>query len=356
MARFKLSEEQADAILELRLYRLAKLEILLVQKELEERRAEAQKLSALLKSPKARWTVIKDELEEIKKKYADKRRTKVVGSVDEPEFAEEDFIVAEDANVILSTQGWVKRVREVKDSRATRLREGDSVLAVVAGLDARGGGVLLQPGRLLRGAHPRRAGVDRLRRPGAEALQARRRRAHGRLPLVRSARARGPRAQPRARDEPEPPFALAITRAGFGFRFSLRPHREPSTRAGRRFAKPKEGDEVLAVMAVGDGDAVVCVSGDGHVLGVPVGEIPALAGAGKGVDRDEPRGGRAPRGRRAWRSPRAIGSRSRPTRARSRKCGSPRCSGAAPTRARRSSSATASPACRRPRWSSPRWR
>jgi DNA gyrase subunit A len=83
--------------------------------------------------------------------------------------------------------------------------------------------------------------------------------------------------------EPEPPFALAITRAGFGSRFSLRPHREPSTRSGRRFAKPKEGDEILAVMAVGDGDAVVCVSGDGHVLGVPVAEIPALAGAGKGV-------------------------------------------------------------------------
>ena len=80
-----------------------------------------------------RWTLVKDELEEIKKKYADKRRTKVVGDVDEPEFGEEDFIVDEDANVVLSAQGWVKRVREVKDLSTTRLREGDSVLAVVAG-------------------------------------------------------------------------------------------------------------------------------------------------------------------------------------------------------------------------------
>ncbi len=83
--------------------------------------------------------------------------------------------------------------------------------------------------------------------------------------------------------EPEPPFALAITRAGFGSRFSLRPHREPSTRAGRRFARPKEGDEVLAVMPVAEGNVVVCAAGDGHVLGVPVEEIPALAGAGKGA-------------------------------------------------------------------------
>src|SRR4029078_1329086 len=71
--------------------------------------------------------------QEIKARYGDKRRTKVLGAVDEPEFQAEDFIVAEDANVILSAQGWVKRVREVKDLSTTRLREGDSVLAVVAG-------------------------------------------------------------------------------------------------------------------------------------------------------------------------------------------------------------------------------
>src|SRR6202012_358138 len=60
MARFKLSEEQVDAILELRLYRLAKLEILLVENEIKERRAEAKKLSSLLQSPKAKWAVVKD--------------------------------------------------------------------------------------------------------------------------------------------------------------------------------------------------------------------------------------------------------------------------------------------------------
>src|SRR6185436_20582407 len=66
VARFGLSEEQVDAILELKLYRLAKLEILLVQKELADRRAEAKKLEALLKSAAKRWALVKDELEDIK--------------------------------------------------------------------------------------------------------------------------------------------------------------------------------------------------------------------------------------------------------------------------------------------------
>jgi DNA gyrase subunit A len=282
MARFKLSAEQADAILDLRLYRLAKLEILLVEKELGERRAEAQKLAALLKNPKARWTVIKEELAEIKQKYADKRRTKVVGNVDEPSYGEEDFIVAEDANVILSSQGWVKRVREVKDLGATRLREGDSVLAVVAGstraavafFSNLGGCYVARIHDLPSGAGYGDPVQKLFKLDDGERMVA---------CLSFDPRALDVPTPGEEAGEPEPPFALAVTRSGFGFRFSLRQHREPSTRAGRRFAKPKEGDEVLAVMPVGDGDTIVCASGDGHVLGVPAAEIPALSGPGKGV-------------------------------------------------------------------------
>jgi DNA gyrase subunit A len=285
MARFKLSEEQADAILELRLYRLAKLEILLVESELKERRGAAKKLQALLKSQPARWTLVKDELEEIKKKYADKRRTKVVGSVDEPEFGEEDFIVAEDANVILSAQGWVKRAREVKDLSTTRLREGDSVLAVVAGSTRAAVAFFSNLG----GCYVARIHDVPASTGYGDPVQKLFKLDDGeRMVACLSFDPRALAVPPLTEGgvgvgEPEPPFALAVTRAGFGFRFSLRPHRDPSTRAGRRFAKPKEGDEVMAVMAVSDKDAVVCASSDGHVLGVPVAEIPALAGAGKGA-------------------------------------------------------------------------
>jgi DNA gyrase subunit A len=282
MARFKLSEEQTDAILELRLYRLAKLEILLVQKELAERRAEAKKLAGLLASPKAKWSLVKEELEAIKKQYADKRRTRVVGNVDEPEFGEEDFIVAEDANVILSAQGWVKRVREVKDLSATRLREGDSVLAVVAGSTRSAVAFFSNLG----GCYVCRIHDVPSSTGYGDPVQKLFKLDDGeRMIAAMSFDPRALAVEPptEGAEEPEPPLALAITKQGFGFRFSLRPHREPSTRSGRRFAKPKEGDEVLAVMPVGDKDSVVCASADGHVLGVPVAEIPALAGAGKGA-------------------------------------------------------------------------
>jgi DNA gyrase subunit A len=82
--------------------------------------------------------------------------------------------------------------------------------------------------------------------------------------------------------EPEPPFALAVTRGGLGFRFSLRQHRDPSTRAGRRYAKLNEGDEVLAVMSVGQADSVMCAASDGYALAVKLDETAILSGTGKG--------------------------------------------------------------------------
>ena len=46
-------------------------------------------------------------------------------------------------------------------------------------------------------------------------------------------------------EEPEEPYAIAVTRGGLALRFSLRAHREPSTRSGRKFTRPKQGDEVI---------------------------------------------------------------------------------------------------------------
>ena len=116
MKRFELDEEQVDAILELKLYRLARLEILVIQKELGEKRKEAKRLEgAAQDATPSRWAVVKDELQEIATKYGDKRRTKIGGAADEPEFDPDAFIVDEDANVVLTRDGWVKRVRELKD-------------------------------------------------------------------------------------------------------------------------------------------------------------------------------------------------------------------------------------------------
>src|SRR5712692_651201 len=105
--RFRLSEEQADAILEMKLYRLAKLEILVIQKEAKEKRAEQKELKALLASDKARWGVVRDEIKEIAAQYKDERRTRIGGGREEVEYTEEAFIADEDAHVVITRDGWV---------------------------------------------------------------------------------------------------------------------------------------------------------------------------------------------------------------------------------------------------------
>ncbi len=133
MKRFELDQIQADAILELRLYQLARLEIEKIRAELAEKKKRLKEIEALLAKPKERWKLIRAELARIDEKFGDKRRTSFVGAGEELEYDPEAYIVHEDATVVLSRDGWLKRVREVKDPTATRLREGDALAAVLPG-------------------------------------------------------------------------------------------------------------------------------------------------------------------------------------------------------------------------------
>src|SRR5258707_968306 len=95
MARFELDADQTDAILELKIYRLARLEILVIRQELEEKRKRARQITALLKDEKSRWKVVRAELEAIRQKYGDpkidKRRTRLESDTGEPEYTADDF-------------------------------------------------------------------------------------------------------------------------------------------------------------------------------------------------------------------------------------------------------------------------
>ena len=97
--RFELDAEQTDAILELKIYRLARLEILLIRKELEEKRRRVRQINTLLKDEESRWDIVRVEIEEIQKKYGDARRTSIASDEGEAEYTAEDFIVEED-NVV----------------------------------------------------------------------------------------------------------------------------------------------------------------------------------------------------------------------------------------------------------------
>jgi DNA gyrase subunit A len=107
--RFKMSERQAVAILEMRLQQLANLERLKIEEELKEKRNLIKALQAILKDNKKILQIIKDELEELKKKFGDERRTKVVKG-ELGKFTTEDLIPNEPTVVIVTNDGYIKRL------------------------------------------------------------------------------------------------------------------------------------------------------------------------------------------------------------------------------------------------------
>jgi len=269
--RFKLSAEQADAILEMKLYRLAKLEILVIEKELKEKRSEQRRLKELLGNDRGRWTVVRDEIAEIQKAYSDKRRTKIGGAgSEEVEYSEEAFIADEDAQVVLTRDGWIKRLRELKDPSQTRVREGDEVAFVLGGSLKSNLVVFSNFGT----AYVTRFNDVPASTGYGDPVQKLfkfddNERVVGALSL-----------DPRL---PRPEKLLGISRGGYGLRFALAPHTEVSTRAGRRFARPAKEDELIGVVPVEEKDFLAVVTENAYALVTKAKEVNELAGPGRGV-------------------------------------------------------------------------
>ena len=110
MKKFDLSDIQATAILEMRLQTLAGLEQQHIEDELKEKLALARSLEALLKDPKKIREVIKRESLEIKEKFGDERRTRVMKSSPK-EFSDIDLIAQEEVMVVLTRGGYIKRIK-----------------------------------------------------------------------------------------------------------------------------------------------------------------------------------------------------------------------------------------------------
>src|SRR3990167_6716165 len=107
--KFKLTEKQAIAILEMKLQTLAGLERKKIEDELKEILEKIKELTAILKSPEKLKTIIKKELTELREKFGDKRRTKVVKQK-LGEITEIDLVPLEDTMVTLTTGGYIKRI------------------------------------------------------------------------------------------------------------------------------------------------------------------------------------------------------------------------------------------------------
>jgi len=126
--KFKLSDRQTTAILEMRLQTLAGLERKKIKDELREKKKLIKELEALLKSKRKILTAIKKELKELKEKYADERRTKVY-SRPLGELTEEELIPQEECIIILTQGGYIKRVNP--QAYRAQLRGGKGIIGII---------------------------------------------------------------------------------------------------------------------------------------------------------------------------------------------------------------------------------
>jgi DNA gyrase subunit A len=106
--RFKLSEKQSDAILNMRLARLTGLERDKLEEELKEVQATIKELKSLLASRDKRVAVLVGEMQDVAKTFGDERRTEIIP--DQAEFAIEDLIAQEDMVITISHAGYIKRI------------------------------------------------------------------------------------------------------------------------------------------------------------------------------------------------------------------------------------------------------
>nr|BAL54993.1 DNA gyrase subunit A [uncultured Planctomycetota bacterium] len=281
MRQFALDTVQVNAILELLLYKLARLEIQRILDELQEKRAEAQRIEAILRSERKLWEVVRHELEEIAEKYGDKRRTKIVDEEELPEYDPQAFIVRENTHVIVSRDGWIKRVARLTSLENTRIREGDEILAVVPGstLDrvvffADDGVAYTLPIYEIPASSGYGEPISKFVKlgDGARIIAA----------LPTDSRFIPP-VMPPANGEPPGPYIVIVTMHGQVLRLPFGLYLEESTARGRTYVRLAEGDRALYVGLVRNERSLILVASDGHVLHFPIDQVPILSGPGKGV-------------------------------------------------------------------------
>jgi topoisomerase-4 subunit A len=132
MARFKLSDEQTDYILETKLRQLARLEEMKINAERDQLEEERAKINVLLKSPAKLKGLIKEELRADAAKYGDDRRSPLVQREAAQALDESALVTSEPVTVVLSQKGWIRAAKGHDiDAEGLSYREGDSMLATV---------------------------------------------------------------------------------------------------------------------------------------------------------------------------------------------------------------------------------
>ena len=292
MHRFRIDDLQTDAVLETKLYRLAQLEIDDILKELAEKEKRAAEIREILADDTKVEKIIRQELKALKSKFGDERRTVVSHTrAEEPVYDEEEFIVKEDAVVIVTRDGWVKRQRSYTDLNAIRTREGDQIGWALAGSTRDTVCFFTSLGK----AYTIRIGDLNQTTGYGDPIQkyfgfADRERIVGVVSF-------DPRVLPQPIIEKEikqdlfdkteiaevGPFLVGLSESGMAVRLTIETFSEISTKVGRKFMNIPQGDACLGV-ELAKGDENVCLaSQQGKALIFPVNQVSVVKGAARGV-------------------------------------------------------------------------
>ena len=266
MARFKLTGTQTDAILDLKLRHLAKLEEFKLQGERDELDAERKQLELTLGSKQRMKTLIKKELLADAKLYGDQRRSPIVVRDTAKALNEADLVSAEPVTIVLSKSGWVRAAKGHEiDPESLNYRAGDEYLHSARGRSNQLAVFLDSSGR-------------------AYSLSAH---------TLPSARSLGePLTKPFNPPEGScfvsvlagDPADKIVLASSFGYGFvTARENLYGKVKAGKRILSLPAGSTPLlpALVANYDSDLIACVSSAGYLLVYPLSELPELS-KGKG--------------------------------------------------------------------------
>jgi len=263
--RFKLSEDQAEAILETKLRHLARLEEMKIREEQNKLAEERDEIDRILKS-KARLTkLVREELLQDAEDYGDARRTKLVEREAAQAIAEVDLIASEPTTVVLSRLGWVRAAKGHDiDARGLSYKTGDEFQAAARGKNLQQAVFIDSTGRAY--------SLDAHQLPAA--------RGYGE-PLSGSVDPPdGATFAAVLIGEPGDPWLIASD-AGYGFKVKLA-ELYARNKKGKSVLKVPENARVLPAQPIGDPAALaVLVNNEGEVLALPVAQVEEMS-AGKG--------------------------------------------------------------------------
>ena len=267
IARFRLSEEQADYILETRLRQLARLEEMKINEERDQLEEERARINVILGSKARMKTLIKDELKADAKKYGDERRSPLVARAAAQALDDTALVASEPVTIVLSAKGWV-RAAKGHDVAARELgyRDGDAFLASAQGRTTQQAAFVDSTGR----SYSTPAHTLPSARGNGEPLT-------GRFTLPP-----GARFEAVAIGDAQAKLVLA---SDFGYGFVTRFETLiANKKAGKQVLNLEDDAHVLAPAPVDDSarDRIVVATNAGHLLMFSVADLPELDKGGKG--------------------------------------------------------------------------